>query len=151
MKDTVMLLKVFLRTLLVLSLAWTVSGLARAATQTVYTLPQDIAWIPLRGTNVPAGAFYAILRGNESDKCGQVELKKFPDGFIYPWHVNRSYDLYTILKGTLVIGFDKNHLKSAERALPAGSFMQGLTSEPHYGRAVGETIFETVDLCPAWR
>jgi len=136
---------------LVFSLAWTVSGLARADTQTIYTLPQQIHWVPLTGKNVPTGAFYAILRGKENDKCGQVVVNKFPDRFVYPWHVNNSYDLYTILKGILVIGFDRNHLKSAERALPAGSFMQGLATEPHYGRAVGETIFETIDLCPAWR
>ncbi|MGA8574358.1 MAG: hypothetical protein WB609_01565 [Candidatus Cybelea sp.] len=145
------MLKLLIRTLLLVSLACTACGVARAGAQTLYTLPYQIQWIPITGKDVPPGAFYAVLRGKESDKCGQVILNKFPDRFIYPWHVNNSYDLYTVLKGTLVIGFDKNHLKSAERTLPSGSFMQGLMTEPHYGRAIGETIFETVDLCPAWR
>ena len=63
------------------------------------------------------------------------------------WHVNGEYSLYTILKGTLVVGFDRHHAKSAERAFPAGSVIQGWQFEPHYGRAVGETIFEGYDVC----
>ncbi len=96
---------------------------------------------------VRPGAFEAYLRGKASDKCGQIERDKFPDGFVYPWHVNGISGIFTILKGTLVIGFNKHHLTSAEKTLPAGSVMQGLATEPHYGRAVGETIFDVYLLC----
>ena len=124
------------------------------AAETIYTLPRDIHWIPITGKGVPPGAFEAILRGKASrpparDQCDQLFRIKFPNGFVYPWHVNGTYDLYTVLSGTLVIGFDKNHVKSAERALPAGSVMQGLQTEPHYGRAVGETIFDVYRPCSA--
>ncbi len=116
-------------------------GVALSAT-TTYTLPRDLHWIADRSNGAPPGAFYAILRGKDSDKCGELVRERFADGFVYPWHVNTSYFIYTVLQGTLVIGFNKNHLKSAERVLPTGSVMQGLKTEPHYGRAIGETIFD---------
>lgn len=123
-------------------------GLATAqASPTVYTLPQDVRWIPDTSRGTPPGSFYANLRGKDSDKCGQLTRIKFPSGFVYPWHVNNIYGIYTVLQGTLIVGFDKNHKKSAERVLPAGSVMQGLATEPHYGRAVGETVFDVYIPC----
>jgi quercetin dioxygenase-like cupin family protein len=127
----------------------TVADPARAdSTKTIYTFLQGIHWIPDTTKGVPPGSYYAVLRGKDGDKCDEMVLERFPDGFVYPWHVNHEYDLYTILKGTLVIGFNEHHQKSAERALPAGSFIQGLANEPHYGRAIGETIFEVYSPCP---
>jgi hypothetical protein len=124
------------------------------AAETIYTLPQGIHWMPITGEGVPPGASEAILRGKPSrpparDQCDQLFRIKFPNGFVYPWHVNGTYDIYTVLTGTLVIGFDKHHSKSAERVLPAGSVMQGLQTEPHYGRAIGETIFDVYRPCGA--
>jgi hypothetical protein len=134
------------RTLLLLGalLALSTWNAARVAvaSQTTYTLPQDLHWIPDRTGGAPPGAFYAILRGMDSDKCGELIREKFPNGFVYPWHVNNTYNIITVLSGTLVVGFDKHHRKSAERVLPAGSVIQGLKTEPHYGRAIGETIFD---------
>ena len=117
------------------------------AAETTYTLPRDVRWIPDTTKGVPAGSYYAYLRGKETDKCGQLVRVKFPDGFVYPWHVNHEYDIFTILQGMLILGFDKGHSKSAERALPAGSVLQGLATEPHYGRAKGETIFDVYTPC----
>jgi hypothetical protein len=118
------------------------------AALTVYILPANAHWIPLTGKDVQPGGFYAILRGKDTDKCGQIYRMKFPDGYTYPWHVNNISGIYTVLKGTLIIGFDKHHAKSAERVLPAGSIIEGLATEPHYGRAIGETIFDFYQLCP---
>ena len=115
------------------------NALADSAPKTLYTLPQDIRWLP--DTQKPPGSYYAILRAAQ-DGCGELRIQKFPDGYTYPMHVNKVYFIFTILKGTLVIGFDEHHLKSAERVLAAGSVMQGLVTEPHYGRAIGETVFE---------
>jgi hypothetical protein len=115
------------------------NALAGSTPKTVYTLPQDIRWLPDR--QKPPGSFYAILR-KAHDGCGELRIQHFPDGYTYPMHVNNDYLIFTIIKGTLVIGFDEHHLKSAERFLPAGSVMQGLVTEPHYGRAIGDTIFE---------
>jgi hypothetical protein len=117
------------------------------AGETQYTLPANISWTPAVAKGVPGRYFYAYLRGKAGDKCGYLMRIKFPNGFVYPWHVNNAYGIYTVLQGTLVIGFDKHHLASAERALPAGSVMQGLTTEPHYGRAIGETIFDVYMPC----
>ena len=115
---------------------------------TVYTLPSDIAWQqPPAGSNVGPGVKIAFLHGTAAGKCGALFLWKFPDGQGAGWHVNGRYNIFTILKGTLVIGFDRRHAKSAERTFPAGSVVQGLKSEPHYGRAVGETIFEVYRVC----
>lgn len=126
---------------------------------TLYTLPQDVHWMPVAGKGIPNGATYAIVAGKvpshptASEKgalrgmCDVLYRYRFPNGFVYPWHVNNEYDIYTVLKGTLVIGFDKGHAPSGERALPAGSVMQGLKTEPHYGRAIGETIFDVYEPC----
>lgn len=132
--------RTLLSTLLVFS-AWNAAGIAVAG-QTSYTLPNDLHWIPDRTNGAPPGASYAILRGKDSDKCGELVRERFPAGFVYPWHVNKTYAIYTVLSGTLVIGFDKHHSKAAEKALPAGSVLQGLATEPHYGRAIGETVFD---------
>jgi hypothetical protein len=116
------------------------NALAESMPKTIYTLPQDIRWLPDR--EKPAGSYYAILHTAEEGGCGELRIQKFPDGYTYPMHVNNVSRIYTVLRGTLVIGFDEHRLKSQERALPAGSVMQGLVTEPHYGRAIGETIFE---------
>jgi hypothetical protein len=134
-----------------LAIALTMFGSAAAAdsTKTVYVLPQNIHWFPVtKARSGPVGSHYAYLRGKLGDKCDWVRLNKFPDGFFYPMHVNNAYWLFTVIKGTLVIGFDRGRSKSAERVLPAGSFMEGLVTEPHYGRAIGETIFEIYAPCP---
>lgn len=115
------------------------NALADSTPKTLYTFPQDIRWLP--DTQKPPGSYYAILRGSQ-DGCGELRIQQFPDGYTYPMHVNNAYFIFTILKGTLVIGFDEHRLKSAERALTAGSVMQGVVTEPHYGRAIGETEFE---------
>jgi hypothetical protein len=121
------------------------SAAGAESTATVYTLPQDIHWLP--EPDGPAGAYYAYVRGKSGDKCDWAIMNKFSDKYVFPMHVNHGYYLFTIIKGTLVIGFDKDHGTSGERQLPAGSFMQGLATEPHYGRAIGETIFEIYAPC----
>ncbi|HEY2475916.1 MAG TPA: hypothetical protein VGI19_14095 [Candidatus Cybelea sp.] len=117
------------------------------ASGTQYTVPENIEWMAVMTKGVHGRYFYVYLRGAAGDKCGQLMRIKFPDGFVYPWHVNDMYGIYTILQGILILGFDKHHLRSAERSLPAGSVVQGLTTEPHYGRAVGETIFDAYLPC----
>lgn len=102
-----------------------------AASQTTYTLPSQIHWLPDTGKG--AGSFYAVIRGRNSFGCDNLVRLKFPAG--------------TILQGTLAIGFDKHHAQSAERLLPAGLVMQGLGSESHYGRAIGLTIFDVYTPC----
>ena len=121
--------------------------MAAVLAATTYVLPQDVHWKPDTTNGAPPGAYYALLRGKESDKCGQLYRERFPDGYVYPWHVNNIAGIYTVLKGTLVTGFDKHHAMSAERTLPAGAVMVGLASEPHYGRAIGETIFDFYQPC----
>jgi hypothetical protein len=124
------------------------SAQVASAARTTYILPKDVHWIADTEKGVPPGSFYAVLRGKYSDKCDNLIRVKFPDRCVYPWHTNGNFAaIYTILEGTLVIGFDKNHSKSAERVLPTGSVMQGLGSEPHYGRAIGETIFDVYFPC----
>jgi hypothetical protein len=132
-------------TALTLSAASAQSPAAASATQ--YTVPNEIRWIPqtLKGAN--KGYFRADLRGTESDKCGQLIRYELPDGFFAPWHVNNQYGIYTILQGTMILGFDRNHHASAERKFPAGSVIQGLATEPHYGRFIGETIFDYYVPC----
>ena len=132
-------MKIFAPMLGVLLALFASNAFADSTTKTLFTLPQDIRWLP--DTQKPPGSYYAILR-REQNGCGELRIQKFPDGYTYPMHVNNVYRIFTILKGTLVIGFDEHHLKSAERVLPAGSVMLGLVTEPHYGRAIGETIFE---------
>jgi hypothetical protein len=122
-------------------------GTAACASETRYTLPENIGWTAVVTKGVAGRYFYAYLRGKASDKCGELMRIKFPDGFVYPWHVNNQYGIYTVLQGTLILGFDKHHLRSAERALPTGSVVQGLATEPHYGRAAGETIFDVYMPC----
>jgi hypothetical protein len=132
------------------SLSWALTQAARAGT-TTYILPKHVHWIADTVKGVPLGDFYAVLRGKYSDKCDQIIRVKFPNGFVYPWHTNDNFDaIYTVIEGTLVIGFDKHHAKSAEWVLPTGSVMQGLGSEPHYGRAIGETIFDVYFPCKSY-
>lgn len=120
---------------------------AAVGAQTIYTLPQNMHWVPITGKGVPPGASYAQLRGKTEDSCDGLVRNKFPNGFVYPWHVNNVSAIYTVLSGTLVIGFDKNHSPAKERSLPAGTVLQGLATEPHYGRAVGDTIFDVYIPC----
>ena len=115
--------------------------------QTIYTLPKNVHWIVLSGKGVPPGAHFALLRGKDTDACDTLVRNKFPNGYLFPWHVNGVAAIYTVLSGTLIIGFDKNHATAGERTLPTGSVMQGLATEPHYGRAIGETVFDVYIPC----
>lgn len=74
---------------------------------TIYTLPQNIHWVPDTSTGVPRGSYYALIRGKITDKCGTILRGKFPDGFVYPWHTNHVDSIATVLQGTLVVGLDK--------------------------------------------
>jgi hypothetical protein len=119
-----------------------------SAAPTQYTLPSDLQWVARKPKGASEAFHYAMIRGKYTDACDNIFRMKFPDGFVYPWHTNNDvYSIYTVLQGTLVIGFDKNHAASGEKTLPTGSVMQGLGSEPHYGRAVGETIFDVYTPC----
>ncbi|HTA39924.1 MAG TPA: hypothetical protein VK760_12650 [Candidatus Acidoferrales bacterium] len=138
----------FLAIGLALTLLLPVRAAVAEPAQTIYTVPQDIHWLPDPDKAGSSGAYYAYVRGKAGDACDWATMEKFPDGFVYPMHVNHAYLLFTVIKGTLVIGFDKDRASAGERALPAGSFMQGLAAEPHYGRAIGETIFEIYAPCP---
>ena len=120
---------------------------AAAGNGTIMTLPRDVVWIRDTSKNGPHGSYYAYLRGKRGDDCDWLRINKFPSGYEYPVHVNHAYWLFTILSGTLVLGFDSQHRKSGERFLPAGTIMQGLAEEPHYGRAIGETTFEIYAPC----
>lgn len=117
------------------------------ASQTHYTVPREIRWIPQTLKGAPMGYFRADLRGTESNRCGELIRYKLPDGFFAPWHVNNQYAIYTVLQGTMILGFDRHHLASSERTFPAGSVIQGLATEPHYGRFIGETIFDYYVPC----
>ena len=120
---------------------------ATVAAQTIYTFPQGMHWTAIAGPGVPKGATYAQLRGKDPDACDTLVRYRFPNGYVYPWHVNNVAAIYMVQSGTLVIGFDKHHAVAKERVLPAGSVMQGLATEPHYGRAVGDTVFDVYILC----
>jgi quercetin dioxygenase-like cupin family protein len=121
---------------------------AGAAQPTTYTLPSSLRWVTITPKGETSSYQYAMIRGRYTDACDNIIRTKFPAGFVYPWHTNEGfYAIFTVLQGTLVIGFDKNHGKSGERVLPAGSVVQGLASEPHYGRAIGETIFDVYTPC----
>ncbi len=125
------------------------SALLLAAT--IYTLPSDIHWTKATDDGLNNPYYSAYLRGKASDKCGQLMILKLPSSYRAPWHTNHFYAIYTILKGTLILGFAKNHDTSAERPFPAGSVIQGLATEPHYGVPVGETIFTVYFPCGATR
>ena len=122
---------------------------ARKTTVTTHVSSQTLHWTQDTYNGKKIAAQVAMVSGKDSDKCGQIYRRKFPNGFEYPWHVNGVGANFEILQGTLVIGYDKKHDPKKELALPAGSTMQGLATEPHYGRAIGETIFDAYVPCPA--
>lgn len=115
---------------------------------TTHTTPTTLRWQQDTYNGKKIAAQVAMVLGKDTDTCGQIYRRKFPNGFEYPWHVNHVAAYYTILQGTLVIGYDKKHDPKREVALPAGSTMQGLATEPHYGRAIGDTIFDAYVPCP---
>lgn len=113
--------------LIVLAIAF--GNLAAAtAGQTYYTLPTDIHWVPDTTRGVPPGSFLAMLRGTYNDKCGELLRMKFPNGFVYPWHVNNVYGIYTVLQGTLVLGFDA----------PSALAREALSRRERWPRLVGQ-------------
>lgn len=119
---------------LLIALAAVPAVAARAGNGTIITLPRDVIWIRDTSKNDPHGSYYAYLRD-------------FPTVTSIPCTLTTHIWLFTILSGTLVLGFDPQHRKLGERFLPAGTIMQGRAEEPHYGRAIGETIFEIYAPC----
>ena len=64
-----------------IALLFAVTSTAHAFAATRYTLPQDVRWIPYTKKGVPAGAYYAYIRGKPSDKFGESFALEFRDGY----------------------------------------------------------------------
>jgi hypothetical protein len=85
---------------------------ANATPATTYTFPTGLHWVAVTPKGGSSSYHYAMIRGKYADACDNIVRHKFPGAFVYPWHSNDDiYSIYTVLQGTLVIGFDKNHAK----------------------------------------
>ena len=60
---------------------------------TMYTLPQNVHFVPDNTKGVPAGSYHADLRGKSTDKCDQIIRRKFISGFTYPWHTTEGISI----------------------------------------------------------
>ncbi|MFO0968480.1 MAG: cupin domain-containing protein [Gemmataceae bacterium] len=113
----------------------------------VMVSPDDLKWGPAP-PGLPAGALAAVLAGNPTKAEPFVIRAKLPDGYKVPLHYHPTDENVTVLKGTLVMTFEKAEGGSGHQSLPVGSFMRMPKGMRHAAAAKGETIIQVHGVGP---
>jgi quercetin dioxygenase-like cupin family protein len=83
-------------------------------------------------TTPPAGAAFAALVGSRTRPGFWVERVRFPANFTHQPHSHPDDRTYTVLSGTLYLGFGERVDEARLKAMPPGSFWTEPANIPHF-------------------
>jgi quercetin dioxygenase-like cupin family protein len=106
-------------------LAWG-QGLPAGA---VMRTPSELQWKPLPA---PVGAQILELVGGRTQPGFDVERVQFPANFTHYPHSHPEYRTYTVISGTLSVGFGDTFDQAKLKALPPGSFWTEPANVNHF-------------------
>lgn len=95
----------------------------------VMLTPAELHWKPMRA---PVGGESADLVGGRMQSGFYVERVRYPAHFINDPHSHPEDRTYTVISGTLYVGFGDTLSQSALKALPPGSFWSEPAGVNHY-------------------
>jgi quercetin dioxygenase-like cupin family protein len=104
----------------------------------VVLTPSELKWKPLPA---PLGAQISELVGSRTQPGFWVERVQFPANFIHYPHSHPDNRTYTVISGTLYVGFGDKFDPAKLKALPPGSFWTEPANVNHFLTTKGEPVF----------
>jgi quercetin dioxygenase-like cupin family protein len=95
----------------------------------VVLTPSEIRW---KSSPVPVGSQIAELVSNRRQSGFYVERVQFPAKFIHYPHAHPDDRTYTVISGTLYVGFGDTFDETKLKALPPGSFWTEPANVNHF-------------------
>ena len=95
----------------------------------VMLTPAELKWQPLPA---PAGAKFSDLVGGRTQPGFYVERVQFPAQFTHYPHSHPEARTYTVISGTLYVGFGDKFEQAKLKALPPGSFWTEPANVNHF-------------------
>jgi len=104
----------------------------------VLLTPSELTWKPLPA---PVGAQISELVSGRTQPGFYVERVQFPADFIHYPHAHPDNRTYTVISGTLYVGFGDKFAEAKLKALPPGSFWTEPANVNHFAMTKGEPVF----------
>ena len=104
----------------------------------VMLTPSELKWKPLPA---PVGAQISELVGGRTQPGFYVERAQFPANFTHYPHSHPDNRTYTVISGTLYVGFGEKFDQAKLKALPPGSFWTEPANINHFLMTKDEPVF----------
>lgn len=117
-----------------------------AAPESGFSIASELKWKDAAA--LPPGAKVAVLEGDPSKEGPFVMRIRLPDGFNIPPHTHPKTERVTVLSGTFHLAMGESLVRSAARALPAGSYGFWPAGMKHTAWAEGETLLQLHGMGP---
>jgi len=103
----------------------------------VMLAPGDMKWEP---SPVPPGSEITTLAGSRAQPGPYVVRVRFPANFVHQPHTHPDARTYTVISGTLYVGFGERLDEARLKALPPGSFWTEPANVAHFVVTRGEPV-----------
>src|SRR3954463_4164564 len=103
----------------------------------VMLTPGEMKWEP---SPVPPGSEITTLAGSRAQPGGYVVRVRFPANFVHQPHTHPDARTYTVISGTLYVGFGEQLDEARLKALPPGSFWTEPANVAHFVVTRGEPV-----------
>ena len=103
----------------------------------VMLTPGDMKWGP---SPVPPGSEITTLAGSRAQPGPYVVRVRFPANFVHQPHTHPDARAYTVISGTLYVGFGERLDEARLKALPPGSFWTEPANVAHFVVTRGEPV-----------
>jgi quercetin dioxygenase-like cupin family protein len=109
--------------------------------------PADVAWRDGPGS-LPAGAQFAVLEGDPTQRGFFTLRLRLPDGYAIPPHSHPGVERLTVISGTFRLGMGDRLDRQDTRALAPGSYFAMPPGMNHFAIAEGETVVQLTSIGP---
>jgi quercetin dioxygenase-like cupin family protein len=109
--------------------------------------PADVEW-RAGPASLPAGAEFAVLEGDPSQRGFFTLRLRLPDGYVIPPHSHPGVERLTVVSGTFRLGMGDQVDPQATRALEPGSYFSMPPGMNHFAIAQGETVVQLTSIGP---
>ncbi len=112
----------------------------------VVLTPDEMKWEPVAA---PRGAESAVLVGSRTAPGPYTVRVRFPANFVHQPHTHPDARIYTVISGTLHVGFGERLEEAKLKALPPGSFWTEPANVAHFVVTRGEpVVFQIAGTSP---
>lgn len=109
--------------------------------------PADVDWRDGPGS-LPAGAQFAVIEGDPSQRGFFTLRLRLPDGYVIPPHSHPGVERLTVISGTFNLGMGDRVDRQDTRALAPGSYFSMPPGMNHFAIAEGETVVQLTSIGP---